>query len=78
MTMVESSHISLYIISGANWQTPWQLLPTLMMAFNGEAEMSVSIDSRLRLNSPANNVSNYVDTGCETLRNSITYTFLLV
>ena len=44
----------------------------MMMATDGETETPVSIDSRLRPNSPANSVSSYVDAGHETLRSNIT------
>ena len=39
-----------------------------MMAADREAKTSVSIDFRRRTNSPANDVSNYVGAGRESLR----------
>ena len=43
-----------------------QLLPTLMMASDGESEMSVNINSGPCLNAPTNNIYNYVEA-LETL-----------
>ena len=44
-----------------------------MMASDGKAETSVSIDSRPRPNSPANNVFNCANAGRESLMNSINF-----
>ena len=49
---------------------PCQLLPTLMVAFDSDAETSVSINSRPGHSSPANNVFKYMQAGRKILRNS--------
>ena len=59
----------LYLITGENWRTQWQLVPTLMITSDGEAEMvMVNTNCSSWLISPANIVSKYVDAVCERLR----------
>lgn len=47
--------------------TPCQFLPSLTIASDGEAEMSVNISSRPRHNTTTNNVSNYVTLAVQAL-----------
>ena len=63
--------LSLYLITGVNWQTPCQLCRTLMMVSDGVAETFVN-NCRPRPNSPTDNSSfNNVDANHESLRTCI-------